>query len=561
MKKRVLAVFLAFLMLCSVAAVPAAAVSDSDAAWNRESEYFDGGSIQYGTVELRCDSVLAVLHFAYGYGVSVPESGLQTVAGILADNASPIINLPYDSNQLAQRFFVVTSNDLDSVDALVAALEGKNVPAAPPAEPDAPETEEEAEEEIVPLTDEQVAALMELFGSFGFAGETAASPSDAVSDADVISDTDAVPVRGMLPAAAFLSGSDAVSYADAVSTGDAVSGSDTQELTSEQISSLLAMFGSFGFDSQPASGSDAVSGADAAQQTASASDAVSSGDASSEENVVSEADAPEEEQPEQTVSDADVPEDENKPDADDVAGSVESLLAVRAGINELRALPTLEESLAAAFPAFVFGEAIPVTMTVPASQDITLSADMSSAKLIVRSESEYVDIELNGTVYTVLMLNSKSTECTVDRLSVSGLFGAQPDADENEETTTATETTTTTTTATTTETTTTTTQTTTTTTAATTVTTTTAATTTTTTTTTAPTEDHDPDLGMTGYVSTRSKNLHVRKGPGLGFGVITKIPKGTVVTILERPNDEWYLIRLSDGTEGYVFSYYITINE
>lgn len=52
----------------------------------------------------------------------------------------------------------------------------------------------------------------------------------------------------------------------------------------------------------------------------------------------------------------------------------------------------------------------------------------------------------------------------------------------------------------------------------------------------------------------------MRKGPGLGFATITFIPKGTVVTILGMPNEDWYAVRLSDGTEGYCFSGYITLH-
>ena len=52
----------------------------------------------------------------------------------------------------------------------------------------------------------------------------------------------------------------------------------------------------------------------------------------------------------------------------------------------------------------------------------------------------------------------------------------------------------------------------------------------------------------------------MRTGPGLSYDVITCIQKGTPVTVLDMSNKDWYRIRLADGTEGYCYSYYITIN-
>ena len=246
-----------------------------------------------------------------------------------------------------------------------------------------------------------------------------------------------------------------------------------------------------------------------------------------------------------------------------------------AGIYSLEAMPSLEESLEAAFPEFYFAPVESIAMNPVPSANVILSEDMTTASVILRPEAEYVTLELNGKTFTVQVMNQKSTEYKVEHVRVLGSTDNMPVTAPTTTTTTAvateatTEAATTTTTTAATTTTTTTTVAPTTTTAPTTAETTTAATTTTTTTTTtaatttttAPTTAAPkPGQQLTGYVSTRSKRLRVRKGPGLSYATITLIPKGTVVTILGKPNDNWYSVRLSDGTEGYCYSGYITLH-
>lgn len=65
-------------------------------------------------------------------------------------------------------------------------------------------------------------------------------------------------------------------------------------------------------------------------------------------------------------------------------------------------------------------------------------------------------------------------------------------------------------------------------------------------------------------VVTASDNLNVRSGPGTSYSIITSITSGTVVTrirksVLTANGYTWDKIRLSGGTEGYVASDYLTI--
>ena len=556
MKKRIMAALLALLMAGSAPVMPVFADAAASAG-TQSGENFDGGSIQYGTLELSCGTASVEAHFAYGYGVSITEGGMQTIAGVLSENDFPEIDLPYDHERLSdQRFFVLSCDDAEGLSQLITAVETR---AEQPTEQENNDnTVDTGDAQPVELTEEEAATLLELLAIFGIKQESdTASPSDAVSGADTVSESDVV------------SSADAVSAADVASGADVTSAADDQALTEEEVSSLKELLGLFGVNQDAAadseaSESDVTSDADVQEPAA-----VSDTDIAAE-GTTSDADLPaddqQEDEPAVSQSDAQTtttPESSfvTVPDEDQLDDAVYSLMALRSGACEMKALPTLEESLSAAFPGFEFGEPKGVIMYQPTTGNVTLSADRTSAEVVIRAESEYVDIELNGTVYTVLLMNEKSSSYTVEHVKLSGAPGAKTAP------TTTTAATTTTTTATTAETTattteaTTTTASTTTTTAATTSTTTTTSATTTTTTTTAPTTSTTVQRERAGHVSTRSKDLRLRKGPGLGFAVITLIPTGTVVTVVDVTNEDWYYIRLADGTEGYAYSYYITIDE
>lgn len=59
-------------------------------------------------------------------------------------------------------------------------------------------------------------------------------------------------------------------------------------------------------------------------------------------------------------------------------------------------------------------------------------------------------------------------------------------------------------------------------------------------------------------VTTQSSNLNIRKGPGTDQPILGKAAHESVVTLLSKYNDSWYLIRNSDGVEGYCSSEYLT---
>ncbi len=541
MKKRLLAVVLAFLMLFSLPAVPGFAESDN-AVWKQSSEYFSGGELQYGTLELRSGGSSTSMRFIYGSKVTLSENTLQDIAFELGSNNFPIMSYPFRRDQMGpQTFFVVMSDDADSIDRLIIALENAAAAATPVVSSGdtVPVTPED-------LSDEEVSMLLDLVGMLNFSSDESTVSYGDVSGTDVISGTD-------------ISGSDVVSVSDADPVQPITSVDDVTEEDKDKLLSLLGMLGFSGNDSE-------VSGSDVSGTDVSDSDALAIVTATDiDEPAVEDAQIAEDPVIEEPVaSDADIPAEE--PVQEFTGSSIENLLALRStGIYALEAMPTLEQSVKAAFPEFFYSEAESIALTPVASSNVTLSADGSSAQVLSVPAAEYVDIELNGKTFTVLLMNQKSTEYIVRRVRIYGntegpvitVTTTTEPADAAETTTEATtEATTTTTTAapvttTTAAATTTNTTTTTTTTAATTTTTTTVATTTTT---------YNSGQLVTGYVSTRSKRLRVRKGPGMGFATIAFIPKGTVVTILGMPNDDWYNVRLSDGTEGYCYSGYITLS-
>lgn len=75
-------------------------------------------------------------------------------------------------------------------------------------------------------------------------------------------------------------------------------------------------------------------------------------------------------------------------------------------------------------------------------------------------------------------------------------------------------------------------------------------------------DDKEPDdsSASTGYVNTDYVNL--RKGAGTGNAVVTCMRKDTKFTLVsETPSGDWYHIRLSNNTEGWVIKDYITIQK
>ena len=53
--------------------------------------------------------------------------------------------------------------------------------------------------------------------------------------------------------------------------------------------------------------------------------------------------------------------------------------------------------------------------------------------------------------------------------------------------------------------------------------------------------------------------VNLRRGAGTSFGVIRVVATGTTVTVTEATNAQWYKVKLSDGTEGYIFTEYLNV--
>lgn len=53
--------------------------------------------------------------------------------------------------------------------------------------------------------------------------------------------------------------------------------------------------------------------------------------------------------------------------------------------------------------------------------------------------------------------------------------------------------------------------------------------------------------------------LYVRTGPGTSYQHVALLPRGTLVTILERLANGWLRVRLDDGREGFVYGLYVNL--
>ena len=54
-------------------------------------------------------------------------------------------------------------------------------------------------------------------------------------------------------------------------------------------------------------------------------------------------------------------------------------------------------------------------------------------------------------------------------------------------------------------------------------------------------------------------DVNLRRGAGTNYGVIKVIGTGTTVTVTDASNSQWYKVKLSDGTKGYLFSEYLKV--
>lgn len=64
--------------------------------------------------------------------------------------------------------------------------------------------------------------------------------------------------------------------------------------------------------------------------------------------------------------------------------------------------------------------------------------------------------------------------------------------------------------------------------------------------------------GTKAKVTTDSTNLNIRKGPGTDQPIVGKAAHDAIVTLLSKPNDQWWLIKTDDGAEGYAYAQYLS---
>lgn len=64
--------------------------------------------------------------------------------------------------------------------------------------------------------------------------------------------------------------------------------------------------------------------------------------------------------------------------------------------------------------------------------------------------------------------------------------------------------------------------------------------------------------GTQAKVTTKESNLNIRRGPGTDQPIVGKAAKDETVTVINKSNEQWWLIRSKDGEEGYAHSQYLS---
>ena len=64
--------------------------------------------------------------------------------------------------------------------------------------------------------------------------------------------------------------------------------------------------------------------------------------------------------------------------------------------------------------------------------------------------------------------------------------------------------------------------------------------------------------GTKAKVTTDKTNLNIRKGPGTDQPIVGKAAHGSMVTLLSKTNDQWWLVKTDSGEEGYAYAEYLS---
>ena len=62
-------------------------------------------------------------------------------------------------------------------------------------------------------------------------------------------------------------------------------------------------------------------------------------------------------------------------------------------------------------------------------------------------------------------------------------------------------------------------------------------------------------------VVTKSSNLNIRKGPGTDQPIVGKAAHNETITLVNKSNEQWWLVRTADGEEGYAYAQYLEPEE
>jgi hypothetical protein len=64
--------------------------------------------------------------------------------------------------------------------------------------------------------------------------------------------------------------------------------------------------------------------------------------------------------------------------------------------------------------------------------------------------------------------------------------------------------------------------------------------------------------GTKATVTTDSTALNIRKGPGTDQPIVGKAAHGSTVELISKTNNQWYLVKMDSGEEGYAYAQYLT---
>jgi uncharacterized protein YgiM (DUF1202 family) len=65
--------------------------------------------------------------------------------------------------------------------------------------------------------------------------------------------------------------------------------------------------------------------------------------------------------------------------------------------------------------------------------------------------------------------------------------------------------------------------------------------------------------GTKAKVTTDSTALNIRKGPGTDQPIVGKAAHGEIVTLQNKTNEQWWLIKTDTGVEGYAYAQYLSL--